>query len=430
MNKFKIFSKSKIDGPVFLKEFDRDNNTHLNQLTDLLLRVGDDQKALIEEQIKLINIGLVGEQNTYFEITHSYIPLLCLHDIRLEYKGLAAQFDFIIICHSFIMVLETKSLYGDISIDSEGNFTRYFKDYRGAVYKKEGMYSPISQNQKHVDLLQRFLMENKMDYKLPIYSLVVVANPKTLINKRYATKEVQNSIIKYDQIKNELIKRQNQNNNVSDKVIITIGNFILENDKPIEFDFIKRFNLKVKAEETPKVLEDKEEIITTDEEVDITVSDELYEKLRQYRNQKAKEKEYEKTYFVFNNQVISDLVLNLPSSKEELLKIPGFGPKRVDEYGDDIISIIKDYLDEENTEDITSEKENDHSTLYKELRQYRFNKATKENIKPYMVFNNNTLDSLCELKPQSMEELLNIPGFGEVKLAKYGQDIIDIIKKN
>lgn len=421
-----------IDGPIFVKDFDIEENLQLRQLNELLLRVGDDQKAIIEEQIKLINIGLIGEKNTHFEIMHSYIPLLCLHDIRLEYNGLSAQFDFIIICHGFIMVLETKSLVGDIIIDSDGNFTRVYKDYRGSIYKKEGMYSPISQNQKHVDLLQRFLSDNKVNKKLPIYSLVIVANPKTLIDKKYATRDVKNMIIKYDQIKKELTERlrQNANNTVSDKAMHEIADFILENHKPIKYDFVTRFNLKLKPVEKESIIH--EEIITTSEEVDPDINDELYEKLRTYRYRKAKEKNLDKLYFVYNNQVLTDIILKLPKTKEELLSIPGFGEKKYQEYGQDILQIINEYLGESKQNDDGEENKKSEAEepniLYESLRNYRFKKSKEENIKPYMIFNNNELDLLCSLKPITIDELLKVPGFGQFKVSKYGEDIISIIK--
>jgi hypothetical protein len=52
----------------------------------------------------------------YFELKNSFIPMLCLHDIRLEYNDYIAQFDFILITCKFIYVLETKKLNGDIEI--------------------------------------------------------------------------------------------------------------------------------------------------------------------------------------------------------------------------------------------------------------------------------------------------------------------------
>lgn len=50
--------------------------------------------------------------------------------------------------------------------------------------------------------------------------------------------------------------------------------------------------------------------------------------------------------------------------------------------------------------------------LYNHLKEYRLQKSREENIKAYMVFTNEMLDALIEIRPKSRNELLNIKGFG------------------
>ena len=56
--------------------------------------------------------------------------------------------------------------------------------------------------------------------------------------------------------------------------------------------------------------------------------------------------------------------------------------------------------------------------------------ATKNNIKPYMIFNNDQLVELVKRLPTSKEELIAINGFAEKKFELYGEDIIKIISLN
>ena len=56
------------------------------------------------------------------------------------------------------------------------------------------------------------------------------------------------------------------------------------------------------------------------------------------------------------------------------------------------------------------------------------NKAKEEKVKPYFVYNNEMMEEIIKMKPKNEEELIAIRGFGPVKIEKYGQDIIDIIK--
>lgn len=425
---------NKLKEPVFIKDFDFNENLHLKQLTELLNKVGDDQKDIIQQEINKIKTGLSGEQNVHYELRNSRIPMLCLHDIRLEHQGYIGQCDFIVICREFVLVLETKKLVGDINIDNEGNFVRIYKNFKGEVYKKEGMYSPITQNHRHVALIEEFLKDNKLIKKVPVYSLVVVANDKTIVNKQYATAEIKKLIIKYDQLTTYINKLRDENSsmNMGDKQMYEIANAVQEHDSPIEFDYIKRLNLKIIEKKVEKNEENEiynEDIITTQENK-AESTDELYERLRQYRSKVAKERNIEKLYFIFNNQQLSDLVLNRPITKSKFISLSGFGEKKYQEYGEEIISIIKAYITETQDSNKYDKVESIEDTaVYKELREYRLKKSNEEGIKPYLIYNNKQLEDILSSMPKDKNALLSISGFGEVKVDKYGYDIINILKK-
>lgn len=48
-------------------------------------------------------------------------------------------------------------------------------------------------------------------------------------------------------------------------------------------------------------------------------------------------------------------------------------------------------------------------------------------VKPYFIFNNETLDEIIKLNPKSKKELVNVRGFGPKKIEDYGEEIIKII---
>mgnify|MGYP003304579157 CR=1 FL=1 len=53
------------------------------------------------------------------------------------------------------------------------------------------MYSPIAQNDRHIEILKRMLVENKVIGKdFPIHSLVVIANDKCIVDKKFAPKAI------------------------------------------------------------------------------------------------------------------------------------------------------------------------------------------------------------------------------------------------
>ena len=55
--------------------------------------------------------------------------------------------------------------------------------------------------------------------------------------------------------------------------------------------------------------------------------------------------------------------------------------------------------------------------------------AAKQKLPAYMVFNDSTLRQMALKKPLSVEELLNIPGVGEKKAARYGQEFLGVIEE-
>ncbi|MDC0801797.1 HRDC domain-containing protein [Clostridium paraputrificum] len=87
---------------------------------------------------------------------------------------------------------------------------------------------------------------------------------------------------------------------------------------------------------------------------------------------------------------------------------------------------VTEVMEEEKAEEQVVDNASD---LYEEIRRYRYNKSKEEGNKPYFLFNNNTLDLLVKERPRTKEELLKIQGFGQVKVDKYGKELLEIINK-
>ncbi len=87
---------------------------------------------------------------------------------------------------------------------------------------------------------------------------------------------------------------------------------------------------------------------------------------------------------------------------------------------------VTEVMEEEKAEENIKNNDND---LYEEIRKYRYNKSKEEGNKPYFLFNNNTLDLLVKERPRTKEELLKIQCFGQVKVDKYGKELLEIINK-
>ncbi len=199
-----LFSK-KI-GPVFMKE-DSDAEKFIEDMSALSEKSSGKLKKEIDEQIRYAKAGLVGENNIIFELKNSGMDMIVLHDIYLESDGNGAQIDFLIITRKRQYVIECKNLIGNITVNNDGSFVREYEFFGKIV--REGIYSPITQNERHRVVIKglrekekgfvmKYLFNKNFDnVYVPI---VVLANPKTILDAKYAPKDIKSKIIRADQL--------------------------------------------------------------------------------------------------------------------------------------------------------------------------------------------------------------------------------------
>lgn len=68
-----------------------------------------------------------------------------------------------------------------------------------------------------------------------------------------------------------------------------------------------------------------------------------------------------------------------------------------------------------------------NTQLLDEMKALRLKLSRELNVPPYVIFHDRTLLEIAKSPPQKLEELTNYYGFGEHKLRKYGQALIDVI---
>jgi ATP-dependent DNA helicase RecQ len=68
--------------------------------------------------------------------------------------------------------------------------------------------------------------------------------------------------------------------------------------------------------------------------------------------------------------------------------------------------------------------------LYSILKDLRAKVAKKQNLPPYVIFQDISLEQMATMYPVTMQELQNIQGVGAGKAHRYGKDFLDVIKKH
>jgi len=351
-----IFGEKKtITKPTFIKDFNEDNLQlkDLEKLTTEL--INGHKKELIERDIMFLRQGISGEKNVYFELRNSFFPMLCLHDIRIEFEDYIAQLDFVVITNKFLCILETKKLNGNIVINRDGDFIRLIKNKYGKE-EKEGIYSPVSQNIRHINIVKE-LLKKKLDINhMPLKSLIVMANPKTVVDKEKCPKDIKFSIYKYDQIIKQLEKYQEDKNNdynLDEKNLYGIANLLINMNKPIDFnykekyaltddDFIKKDSIttNIVSEEKATYSKPQQEPKQHTSNNKEKTKEQVAEELKKFRLETSK-RENIPAYYVFNNAEMDELIEKWPITKEELINVKGFGAKKIEQYGEEILKILK-----------------------------------------------------------------------------------------
>jgi ATP-dependent DNA helicase RecQ len=67
------------------------------------------------------------------------------------------------------------------------------------------------------------------------------------------------------------------------------------------------------------------------------------------------------------------------------------------------------------------------SALFERLRAWRAGVARAHGVPAYVVFHDQTLRSIAQLRPGSLEALRGISGVGERKLANYGAELLAVL---
>ncbi|NLV21925.1 MAG: helicase [Syntrophomonadaceae bacterium] len=323
--------------PHFYKA-DSDAIRQLEQLKEINKIAPDAIKPQIEQDIKMLSYGIAGEESIAFELNNSSLPVIVLHDLHIVYEDLSAQIDYLIITNKFTLVIECKNLIGNIEVNSNGDFIRTLQ-YNGK-YKKEGIYSPITQNMRHLEMIRKVRLARKNNFLTQTLfekyfdenykSVVVLANPKTVVNMKYAKKDVKEKIIRCDQLI-EYIKRQLNESKTpisSEKEMYELADFFLNLHSENTMDYTKKYKIEETGQNT---------CAATDAKIEDTP---LYKQLKQYRYDTSKA-EGVKAYYIFSNAQLEKLVTVKPKTLDELKTISGFGDVKSQKYGPAILEIIR-----------------------------------------------------------------------------------------
>lgn len=214
----------------------------LRQLVALKTRLPSNHPKLpsIDDQIQRFSAGYKGECSIDY-----YLSLLnekdyyILHDLRLADPPNYFQMDTLILSKKFALILEVKNFRGELYFDSI---------FHQLIQKKEDevkvFADPLLQLQRQENQLEKWLLNNGF-HKLPIFSVVVIANPQTQISTNQENINVQEKVIHREFIPTKLkqIERLNQPTFLQEKEIKKLIRLLLKQHTPHYSSVLEKFQI-------------------------------------------------------------------------------------------------------------------------------------------------------------------------------------------
>ena len=324
---------------IFLKE-----NSDLQDRYDALTKLKNEfpNNEEIQEELYIIKKGLEGENEIKYQLSKSNLGLYVLRDINFEVDGLKAQIDYIVITKAHCYFIECKNLVGNITVNEKGDFIREYTINSKKI--KKGMYSPLRQveaqrdvfkkvwntslsDNKILNTIKRALAENNFTKSHRV--LVVAANNETILNTKYAPKDMKDKVIKAD----ALVRKIQYDLDRTDKDI-------WDSKKGMEAwaqGFLKR-SIKNTTDYyifyKEKYVKEEKQIV----EIDNTV---IKNKLIEFRKNRAKELNIP-AYYVFTNEELEELLKIMPKTIEDLKNSKILTQIKIKTHGEHIINILNE----------------------------------------------------------------------------------------
>lgn len=221
---------------------DHDEPIKLWKLESLVGRVQNDLQVFpeIEESLRIVSIGDRGERSLDYYIVLIESPdLLCFHDLRLPRGDYFFQIDTTLVTPRFILLVEVKSLSGDIYFDLE---TKQMIRVLNGISEK--FPNPVLQVLQQKHQLEQFLIAHHFP-DIPIYTLVVSASRKGILHiKPNDTFHLGNVInIQEFIFKYQKINESNAQPVWNDSHLQAVQDLFLREHTPVQVDLMNQFGL-------------------------------------------------------------------------------------------------------------------------------------------------------------------------------------------
>lgn len=307
-----------------------DLQTRYDALKKLAAEYHDNDKLYTE--LSIVKRGLDGENEIAYQLKKASIGMYVLRDVKVEYKDLTAQIDYIIITPAYTYYVECKNMVGNITITERGDFIRELT-INGKKIKK-GIYSPLRQVEAQREVIRKIWDAKTSALKKLIASkdfnhyrrvLVVVANQSTILNVGKAPKDIKYKVMRADslvrQIEYDLKHRGAGEYNRTKRDMEEIAQWYIDLSVKDDTNYYEFYKKKLCVSSN------------------FLTDDSLRKRLTEFRKNRASELKIP-LYYVFTNDELEQLIKTRPRTLAELEKTGILTSIKLKTHGRQIINAI------------------------------------------------------------------------------------------
>ena len=195
---------------------------------------------LITEDLKKKTAGYKGERSLDFPLGFlEHRNFNIFHDLRLEDESRFFQIDSLLTTRKMNLILEVKNIAGTIYFDPI---------FKQLIRTKDGEETafpyPLTQLERQESQLRDWLRKNRLP-AMPIFSLVVISNPQTIIRTSPEHFNLSHKVIHRDHLPTKInqIESSLKGPTITEKELKKVSRLLLKNHIEADFSILERFQI-------------------------------------------------------------------------------------------------------------------------------------------------------------------------------------------
>lgn len=198
------------------------------------------QLPLIIEDLKKKTAGYKGERSLDFPLGFlEQKNFNILHDLRLKDQSRFFQLDTLLITRKMCLIIEVKNIAGTIYFDPI---------FKQLIRTKDGEETafpyPITQLERQELQLKEWFQKNRLQ-EIPIFSLVVISNPQTIIRTSTENLKLNHKVIHRDYLPAKINQIENsiEVQFLQEKELKKLSKLLLKYHNEADFPILAQFNI-------------------------------------------------------------------------------------------------------------------------------------------------------------------------------------------